>query len=144
MLISLKAYGPTGSEFRGLGSLHCIVRMEEIVPAAETNRDVSRILRDGRSYVVTAHEKPVVRIPCGEANIARIALDTSILIYPESVNGEDRRTVGLILTRSWWRSQPRPAADICYRKTCRTASSGAASRPETRSGQALRRSARLA
>jgi prevent-host-death family protein len=39
--------------------------MDKAVSAAEANRNFSRLLRDvreGRSYVVTAHGKPVARI----------------------------------------------------------------------------------
>jgi prevent-host-death family protein len=39
--------------------------MEEIVSAAEANRSFSKLLRgvrQGRSYVVTAHGRPVARI----------------------------------------------------------------------------------
>jgi prevent-host-death family protein len=56
--------------------------MDQPIPAAEANRHFSRLLREvreGRSYVVTAHGKPVARIvPCTEADaargVARIAL----------------------------------------------------------------------
>lgn len=39
--------------------------MDEIVSAAEANRSFSRLLRgvrEGRSYVVTAHGRPVARL----------------------------------------------------------------------------------
>ncbi len=39
--------------------------MEEAISAAEANRNFSRILRsvrDGRSYVVTSHGRPVARL----------------------------------------------------------------------------------
>ncbi len=43
--------------------------MDEVVSAAEANRRFSRLLRnvrEGRSYVVTAHGRPVARIvPAG-------------------------------------------------------------------------------
>jgi len=49
--------------------------MDQPIPAAEANRHFSRLLRevrDGRSYVVTAHGKPVARIvPCTAADAAR-------------------------------------------------------------------------
>jgi prevent-host-death family protein len=49
--------------------------MDQTISAAEANRSFSRLLRevrDGRSYVVTAHGKPVARIvPCQEADQAR-------------------------------------------------------------------------
>jgi prevent-host-death family protein len=44
--------------------------MEETVSAANTNRKFSellRMVREGRSYLVTSHEKPIVRIaPIGK------------------------------------------------------------------------------
>ena len=49
--------------------------MDQAISAAEANRSFSRLLRevrDGRSYVVTAHGKPVARIvPCHETDAAR-------------------------------------------------------------------------
>ncbi len=39
--------------------------MDEAVPAAEANREFSRLLRavrNGRSYVVTSHGKPVAKL----------------------------------------------------------------------------------
>nr|WP_294502753.1 type II toxin-antitoxin system prevent-host-death family antitoxin [uncultured Rhodopila sp.] len=49
--------------------------MDQAISAAEANRSFSRLLREvreGRSYVVTAHGKPVARIvPCDEADLAR-------------------------------------------------------------------------
>jgi prevent-host-death family protein len=46
--------------------------VEETISAAEANRGFSRLLRavrEGRSYVVTAHGKPVARIePVGKAD----------------------------------------------------------------------------
>jgi prevent-host-death family protein len=51
------------------------IAMDQPISAAETNRSFSRILRevrDGRSYVVTAHGQPVARIvPCDAADAAR-------------------------------------------------------------------------
>lgn len=53
--------------------------MDKPVSAAEANRNFSRLLRDvreGRSYVVTAHGKPVARIvPTGPSSIAARARD---------------------------------------------------------------------
>ncbi|MBP1183912.1 type II toxin-antitoxin system Phd/YefM family antitoxin [Methylobacterium sp. PvR107] len=44
--------------------------MDEAIPAAEANRKFSQLLRsvrEGRSYVVTSHGRPVARItPAGE------------------------------------------------------------------------------
>ena len=49
--------------------------MDQAISAAEANRRFSHLLRevrDGRSYVVTAHGKPVARIvPCDDADAAR-------------------------------------------------------------------------
>nr|WP_294549590.1 type II toxin-antitoxin system prevent-host-death family antitoxin [uncultured Rhodopila sp.] len=49
--------------------------MDRAISAAEANRSFSRLLREvreGRSYVVTAHGKPVARIvPCDAAGVAR-------------------------------------------------------------------------
>jgi prevent-host-death family protein len=49
--------------------------IDRAISAAETNRSFSRLLwevRDGRSYVVTAHGKPVARIvPCDASDMAR-------------------------------------------------------------------------
>jgi prevent-host-death family protein len=49
--------------------------MDQAISAAEANRCFSRLLREvreGRTYVVTAHGKPVARIvPCHEADAAR-------------------------------------------------------------------------
>lgn len=39
--------------------------MEKIIPAAEANRSFSRLLRkvkEGQSYIVTSHGRPVARI----------------------------------------------------------------------------------
>lgn len=51
--------------------------MDQSVSAAEANRSFSRLLRDvraDRSFVVTAHGKPVARIiPCTEADAVREA-----------------------------------------------------------------------
>ena len=49
--------------------------MDQPIPAAEANRQFSRLLhevRDGRSCVVTAHGKPIARIvPCTAADFTR-------------------------------------------------------------------------
>lgn len=49
--------------------------MEETVSAAEANREFSRLLRgvrDGNSYVVTSHGRPVAKlVPVDEEAIAR-------------------------------------------------------------------------
>ncbi|MDB5398069.1 MAG: type toxin-antitoxin system prevent-host-death family antitoxin [Rhodopila sp.] len=49
--------------------------MDQAISAAEANRSFSRLLREvreGRSYVVTAHGKPVARIvPCDDADAER-------------------------------------------------------------------------
>jgi prevent-host-death family protein len=49
--------------------------MDQTITAADANRRFSRILRDvrgGRTYVVTAHGKPVARIvPCTDADASR-------------------------------------------------------------------------
>ena len=49
--------------------------MEETVSAAEANRQFSRLLRgvrDGNSYVVTSHGRPVAKlVPIDEEAIAR-------------------------------------------------------------------------
>jgi prevent-host-death family protein len=60
--------------------------MDQPIPAAEANRNFSRLLRevrDGRSYVVTAHGKPIARIvPCTEADAARTALLQRLALQP--------------------------------------------------------------
>ncbi len=57
--------------------------MDQPVAAAEANRHFSRLLRevrDGRSYVVTAHGKPIARIvPCTGADGARGAARAALL-----------------------------------------------------------------
>lgn len=49
--------------------------MDTPVSAADANRSFSRLLREvreGKSFVVTSHGKPVARIiPCGEAEEVR-------------------------------------------------------------------------
>ena len=49
--------------------------MEETVSAAEANREFSKLLRgvrDGNSYVVTSHGRPVAKlVPVDEGAIAR-------------------------------------------------------------------------
>ena len=64
--------------------------MDEVVSAAEANRRFSRLLRNvrkGRSYVVTAHGRPVARIvPAGSqdrtAESARAALIARLRSQP--------------------------------------------------------------
>ncbi len=57
--------------------------MDQAVSAADANRSFSQILREvrnGASYVVTAHGKPVARIiPCEPADAARAAARSSLL-----------------------------------------------------------------
>jgi prevent-host-death family protein len=56
---------------------------DQAISAAEANRSFSRLLREvreGRSYTVTAHGKPVARIvPCNAADIARQAARSALL-----------------------------------------------------------------
>ena len=56
--------------------------MDQVISAAEANRGFSRILRDvrdGQSYVVTAHGRPVARIiPCRQTDTARITAQASL------------------------------------------------------------------
>jgi prevent-host-death family protein len=52
--------------------------MDEAISAADANRKFSRLLRgvrEGRSYVVTSHGKPVARlVPAGKhGNVAAVA-----------------------------------------------------------------------
>lgn len=71
--------------------------MDQAISAAEANRSFSRLLREvreGRSYVVTAHGKPVARIvPCNDVDSARIAARAALLQrlgikpWPTSVAG---------------------------------------------------------
>ena len=57
--------------------------MDEIVSAAEANRRFSRLLREvreGRSYVVTAHGRPVAKIvPAGTHDRARAGARAALL-----------------------------------------------------------------
>lgn len=57
--------------------------MEEVVSAAEANRRFSLLLRgvrEGRSYVVTAHGKPVARlVPAGQHEDSAIGARTALL-----------------------------------------------------------------
>jgi prevent-host-death family protein len=57
--------------------------LDQPIPAAEANRQFSRLLREvreGRSYVVTAHGKPIARIvPCTAADAARGAARAALL-----------------------------------------------------------------
>lgn len=67
--------------------------MDQSISAADANRSFSRILQDvrgGRSYVVTAHGKPVARIiPCGEADAAREAARAALLRRLEGQTATD-------------------------------------------------------
>jgi len=58
--------------------------MDQAISAAEANRSFSRLLRevrDGRSFVVTAHGRPVARIvPCHEADQAREKARSALLL----------------------------------------------------------------
>ena len=65
--------------------------MDEAVSAADANRSFSRLLRlvrEGRSVVVTSHGKPIARIvPIGEdddrtARVARVALLSRLSAEP--------------------------------------------------------------
>jgi prevent-host-death family protein len=57
--------------------------MDEIVSAAEANRRFSRLLREvreGRSYVVTAHGRPVAKIvPAGTDDRAKAGARAALL-----------------------------------------------------------------
>ena len=57
--------------------------MDQAISAADANRRFSHLLRevrDGRSYVVTAHGKPVARIiPCSDADAARTTARADLL-----------------------------------------------------------------
>jgi prevent-host-death family protein len=57
--------------------------MEDIVSAAEANRRFSQLLRavrEGRSYVVTAHGRPVARIvPAGGQDRTRAGARAALL-----------------------------------------------------------------
>lgn len=57
--------------------------MDRTISAAEANRAFSRLLgevRDGRSYVVTAHGKPIARlIPCDQADLSRETARSALL-----------------------------------------------------------------
>jgi prevent-host-death family protein len=69
--------------------------MDQTISAAEANRSFSRLLRevrDGHSYVVTAHGKPVARIvPCGGAEAAR---DTARQALLQRLGGQTAVDVG--------------------------------------------------
>lgn len=58
--------------------------MDQAISSAEANRAFSKILRnvrDGQSYVVTAHGKPVARIvPYSEADASRVAARAALLL----------------------------------------------------------------
>ncbi len=57
--------------------------MDQTISAADANRSFSRILRDvreGQTYVVTAHGKPVARIvPCSGAHASRGAARAALM-----------------------------------------------------------------
>jgi prevent-host-death family protein len=58
--------------------------MDTAISAADANRAFSRLLREvreeGRSFVVTAHGKPVARlVPCDAADAARGAARAGLL-----------------------------------------------------------------
>lgn len=57
--------------------------MDQAISAAEANRNFSQLLREvreGHSYVVTAHGKPVARIiPCDIADLARDTARSALL-----------------------------------------------------------------
>lgn len=57
--------------------------MEEAVSAADANRRFSRLLRgvrEGRSYVVTSHGKPVARlVPAGKHDDVAIGARSALL-----------------------------------------------------------------
>ncbi|HUN49686.1 MAG TPA: type II toxin-antitoxin system prevent-host-death family antitoxin, partial [Candidatus Sulfotelmatobacter sp.] len=57
--------------------------MEETVSAADANRRFSRLLRgvrEGRSYVVTSHGKPVARlIPAGKHDDVAVSARATLL-----------------------------------------------------------------
>ena len=65
--------------------------MEETLSAAAANRGFSRLLRsvrEGRSYVVTAHGKPVARIgPVGGADAVAVGAREALLarLYAEPI-----------------------------------------------------------
>jgi prevent-host-death family protein len=72
--------------------------MDETISAAEANRAFSRLLRgvrEGRSYLVTAHGRPVARL------------------VPAHSGGEDERRVrGAALCALIERVQRQPAVDV--------------------------------
>ncbi len=68
--------------------------MDQSITAAEANRAFSRLLREvreeGRSFLVTAHGKPVARIvPCDAADPARMAARTALLARLAAQPAED-------------------------------------------------------
>jgi prevent-host-death family protein len=64
-------------------SLHQGATIDQPIPAAEAKRTFSRLLREvreGRSYVVTSHGKPIARIvPCTQADTACAAARSALL-----------------------------------------------------------------
>lgn len=75
--------------------------MDQAVSAADANRNFSHLLRgvrEGRSYVVTAHGKPVARIvPCNEADAARGTARSALL---QRLLGQPATDIG-----AWTREQ---------------------------------------
>lgn len=75
--------------------------MDKIVSAAEANRSFSRLLRgvrDGDSYLVTAHGRPVARIvPVGDDDAMR---DKAREILLARLRSQPARDVG-----SWTRNE---------------------------------------
>jgi prevent-host-death family protein len=69
--------------------------MDQAISAAEANRGFSRLLRevrDGHSYVVTAHGKPVARIvPCDDSGAARETAKSALL---QRLAGQDVVDIG--------------------------------------------------
>lgn len=59
--------------------------MNKAISAAEANRNFSRVLRevrDGQSYVVTAHGKPIAKIvPIGDGDDARARAKRTLLAH---------------------------------------------------------------
>jgi prevent-host-death family protein len=61
----------------------CEIAMEEAISAADANRKFSLLLRgvrEGRSYVVTSHGRPVARlIPAGKHDATGVAARSALL-----------------------------------------------------------------
>lgn len=62
--------------------------MSLAISAADANREFSRVLRDvrdGRTYTVTSHGRPVARIvPVGQADTARVHARAALLARLEA------------------------------------------------------------